>query len=51
VTATSSGVAFRSVRFNPDQPLEELVAALGEAVEQFRDLLRDERQERERAVA
>jgi hypothetical protein len=51
VTGTASGVAFHSVRFDPDRPLEELVAALGEAVDQLRGLLRDERQERERAVA
>jgi hypothetical protein len=42
---------FRSVRFDPDRPLEEQVAALGEAVEQIRGLLRAERQERERAIA
>jgi Sec-independent protein translocase protein TatA len=50
-TGTASGVAYRSVRFDPDWSLEELVAALGEAVEQLRDLLRDERQERQQAIA
>jgi hypothetical protein len=49
--ATSSGVAFHPVRFDPDRPLEELVATLGEAVEQLRDLLLNERQERKRAIA
>jgi hypothetical protein len=51
VSASASGVAFRSVGFDPDRPLEEQVAALGVAVEQLRGLLGDERQQRERAVA
>jgi Sec-independent protein translocase protein TatA len=50
-TGTASGVAYRPVRFDPDRPLEELVAALGEAVEQLRDLLSDERQQRQQAIA
>ncbi len=48
--ATASGVAFHPFKLDANQPLEAQVAALGQAINQLREQLRDEAVNRSRAI-